>query len=107
MREGRVLRGGRRPLEWDAAVLAGLALAWRCRLELALLGLLVGLQRLLAPRLGEFAAAAAVIVLVAVAAAVGPARRVLWRALRRAWVARAWARAATGHGPRRWPAARA
>jgi hypothetical protein len=107
MRAGGVMRGRRRPLEWEAAVVETLALVWRCRLELVLLGVGVGLQRVLAMRVGDVAAGVVVGVVVAVVLAVGPARRVLWRGLRRAWVARAWARAATdsglAHGPFRVP----
>jgi hypothetical protein len=98
MRAGRMLRGRRRPVEWEATVVDTLALAWRCRLELALLAAGVGMQRLLAGLLGEAAAIVAVGLVVALVVAIGPARRGLWRALRRAWVARGWARAATDTG---------
>jgi hypothetical protein len=93
-----MVRGRRRPLEWEAAAIETLALLWRCRLELALLAAGVGLQRLLAHGLGDVAAAAVVGLAIVVIAAIGPARRLLWRALRRAWVARAWARAARDSG---------
>src|SRR3954452_10131688 len=93
-----LVRRQRRPVEWEDAVVETVALLWRCRLELVLLAVAVGLQRLLAIVVGDVAA----VVLVAVAAgavvAVAPARRWLWRGLRRAWLARAWARAATDSG---------
>ena len=92
------MRGRRRPLEWEAAVVDTLALAWRFRLELALLGVGVGLQQLLAGPIGDVAAVAVVGLVVVVVVATGPVRRLLWRRLRRAWVARAWARAATDSG---------
>jgi FtsK/SpoIIIE family len=98
MRVGSVMRGRRRSPEWDAAVVETLALGWRCRLELALVSAAVGLQRLLAHRVGDVAAVAVVGLVAAVLMAIAPARRVLWRALRRAWVARAWARAVTDSG---------
>jgi hypothetical protein len=98
MRAGGMVRGRRRPPEWEAAVVDTLALAWRSRLELALLSVGVGLQRLLAQLLGDVPAVAVVGLVVVVVVAIGPARRLLWRWLRRAWVARAWARAATDSG---------
>src|SRR3954471_4285997 len=91
-------RRRRRPLEWEAGVVETLAVAWRCRLELVLLGAAVGLQRLLAGRLDEVGALACVVALVAVVVAVAPARRLLWHALRRARLARGWARAAIDAG---------
>jgi hypothetical protein len=95
---GLVRRHRRAPLEWEDAVVETAALLWRCRLELALLGLVVGLQRLLAIVVGDVAAVVFVVALVAGVVATGPVRRVLWRLLRRAWLARAWARAATDSG---------
>jgi FtsK/SpoIIIE family len=98
MRAGGMVRGRRRPLEWEAEVVETFALVWRCRLELALLAAGVGMQRLLARLLSEAAAIVAVGLIVALVVAIRPARRGLWRALRRAWVARGWARAATDTG---------
>jgi hypothetical protein len=88
----------RRPLEWEDAVVETLAPAWRCRLELALLGAAVALERLLASLVGNVGAVIVVLGLVAVLVAVAPARRMLWGALRRASLARSWARAATDSG---------
>src|SRR3954452_18579932 len=99
MGAGGVVRGRRRrPLEWEAAVVEALALAWWYRLELALVGVAIGLQRLISQPLGNPAAAVAVCVLVVVVLAVGPARRLVWRGLRRAWLVRRWARAAIDSG---------
>src|SRR3954465_5656908 len=98
MRAGGVGRGRRRPLEWEAGVVETHALAWRCRLELALLAVAVGLQRLLAQLLGEVVAGAGSGLAAFLVVAIAPTRRLLSRWLRRAWVARAWARAATDSG---------
>jgi hypothetical protein len=98
MRTGGLTRDRRRPLRWEAAVVDTLALAWGCRLEVALLGAAIGLQRVLAVPLGNVGAMVVVVALVAVVVAIGPVRRLLWRQLRRARLARAWARAATDSG---------
>jgi hypothetical protein len=98
MGAGGVVRGRRRPLEWEAAVVEALALAWGWRLELALVAVAVGLQRLIAQPLGGLGAAVGVCVVVLVVAAMGPVRRLFWRALRRAWLVRRWARAAIDSG---------
>ena len=84
----------------DAAELAAGALvgAWQWRLELALAAVALGGQRLLAGLLGEPLAAAVIVALVAAVVAIGPVRQPLWRGLRRAWLARAWERAATDAG---------
>jgi hypothetical protein len=97
MRAGDTVRS-RRPLEWEAAVVETLAQVWRCRLELVLLAAVVGLERLLARPLGDVPAIVVVGLVAAVVAAIGPIRRALLRALRRAWVSRAWARAAADSG---------
>jgi len=86
---------GRRQNEagWPA-LLAGTAIAvWGWRLELVLAALLVLAQRLLVGLLGERAAAVLVAVLLGVVLAVGAVRRFAWRAVRAAWVRRAWRRA--------------
>src|SRR4051794_2775111 len=88
----------RRPLEWEAAAVETLAVFWRCRLELLLLGAAVGLQRLLAAYIGEIGSTVVVAAVGAVVVSVGPSRRVLWRLLRRAWLSRAWARATLDSG---------
>jgi len=91
-------RGRARPLEFEATVMESLVAAWRCRLELALLGVATGVQRLLAPSVGEFIAAVVVVALAAAVMAIAPSRRPLRSALRRASLRRAWARAATDAG---------
>jgi DNA segregation ATPase FtsK/SpoIIIE-like protein len=93
---GRSRRRGRSDADELAAGV--LAEAWRWRLELSLLALAVGAQRLLARALGEPLAVTAVAAVIAVVMAIGPARRLLWRGLRWAWVSRAWERAATDAG---------
>ena len=89
---------GRGRVEPGELVVGALAGAWRCRLELALVAAAVGAQRLLAGRVGDPLAAVAVVALAVGVVSVGPARRLLWRALRRAWLRRAWERAATDAG---------
>src|SRR5947208_2237131 len=69
-----------------------------CRLELTLLAAAVGGQRLLAGLLGDVGAAAVVAMAATGLVAVAPARRLLWRWLRRAWVRRAWERAVDDAG---------
>src|SRR3954470_17829013 len=99
MRTGTVSRARWRAADdWDALAAGALVGAWRCRLELALVAVVVGVQRLLAGRLGDVAAAAAVVALVVVLVAVVPTRRLLWRALRRSWVRRSWAAAVSDAG---------
>ena len=68
---------------------------WRCRLELGLVGALVGVQLVLAPLVGEVAAGALVLAVCAALLAVPASRRWLVRALRAARVRRAWWRAWT------------
>jgi hypothetical protein len=55
-------------------------------------------QRLVADRMGDVMAAAAVTAVLAALAALAPVRRLTWRALRRSWVRRAWERASTNAG---------
>jgi hypothetical protein len=98
MRTGRGLGRRRPPLEWDALVASTLVLVWRCRLELALLAVMIGAQRLLAAALGDLVALAVVVAVAGGLLAVGPVRRGLWWLLRRAWLVRSWARAATDAG---------
>jgi hypothetical protein len=84
--------------EWPA-LLAGAAVGvWGWRLELGLLGLIVGVQRAVAGVLGELAAAVVVAALLVFAVAVGRVRRRLWRAIGSAWLRRAWRRAVTDAG---------
>jgi hypothetical protein len=81
------------------ALVVGLAAgAWWWRLELALLAAAAGVWWLLARALGSAAGAVGVVVLVAVVLASAAARRLLWRALRQAWVRRAWASATVDVG---------
>src|SRR3954469_6123747 len=100
MRSGTRTAGwrGRARVEWEELVVGVLAEAWRWRVEVALLGAVVALDRVLAGALGEFAAAGVVVALVASAAGVGRTRRVLWRLLRRASVRRGWERAVCDTG---------
>src|SRR4051812_13477075 len=91
---------GRRQNEaaWPA-LLAGAAIAvWGWRLELALAGVLVLAQRLLARVVGDVAALVLVAVLLGAVLAVGSVRRSAWRAVRAAWVRRAWRRAVSDVG---------
>ncbi len=71
---------------------------WRCRLELGLVGALVGVQLVLAPLVGEVAAGALVLAVCAALLAVPASRRWLVRALGAARVRRAWWRAWTDCG---------
>jgi hypothetical protein len=90
---------GRRRDDGLAALVTGVAAAvswWR--LELAVLALAAGTCWLLARTVGDVLAAVAVLVLVAALLAAAPVRGVLWRATRRAWVLRAWARATVDVG---------
>src|SRR3954449_1190893 len=99
VRTGTVARRRRRPADdWEALAAGALVGAWRCRLELVSVAVIVGWQRLLAGPMGDVAAAAAVVAVVVALAAVGPTRRLLWRALRRSWVQRSWAAAVTDAG---------
>src|SRR4051794_11955301 len=92
------MAANRRRGDW-LELLAGAGVgAWGWRLELGLLVVLVGVQRLLARVLGELAAGVLVAGLVATVLAVVPARRLIWRMLRRAWVRRAWRRAVVDAG---------
>jgi hypothetical protein len=68
---------------------------WRCRLELALAGLLVLAELLLASVVGDVVAVALLVAVVGVVVLVPASRRWLLRALRAAWVRRAWWRAWT------------
>src|SRR3954454_16296928 len=79
-----------------ATLLLGMAGAvWRCRLELALAGLLVLAEMMLAGLVGDVAAIAVLVALVVAAVCVPATRRWLVRTLRAAWVRRAWWRAWT------------
>src|SRR3954452_3189776 len=81
------------------ALLAGAAVAvWGWRLELALAGVLVLAQRLLARVVDDVAAAVLVAVLIGAVLAVGSVRRLAWRAVRAAWIRRAWRRAVSDVG---------
>jgi hypothetical protein len=88
--------GGRGPkgLEWEAAIVELVAAVWRFRLEIVLLAVVVGGQRLLAARVGEWPAGVLVLAVACTGAAVGPSRRLLARRLRLARLRRAWERAA-------------
>ena len=76
-------------------VVGALGTVWRCRLELGLVLLLVTGQVLLSELLGEVAAVVLLAVLVAVLLTAPATRDWLLRALRAAWVRRAWWRAWT------------
>jgi hypothetical protein len=90
--------GRRREAEWPT-LLAGAAIGvWGWRLELGLLVLALAVDRVLAGAVGEVAAAVAVAALITIGVATGPVRRLLWRAVRSAWVRRAWRRAVTDAG---------
>lgn len=84
----------REQFDWDEVAVGALVAAWRWRLELALLAAVVGAQRLLAAVVGELGAVGTLGALLAVAVVVAPARRLLWRGLRRTWLRRAWEHAA-------------
>jgi hypothetical protein len=98
---------GRRPLDTEALVLDTLAVLWRCRVELALLAIAIGVQQAVAAGMGNVVGVATVAVVAGGVVVVVPVRRRLWWLLRRAWLIRAWARAAidTGlsEGPLRVP----
>jgi hypothetical protein len=78
-----------------ALVVGVLGAVWRCRLELALVSLVLGGQVLLSGLVGEVAAAAIAVALVAVMLTAPAPRGWLLRSLRAAWVRRAWWRAWT------------
>jgi len=84
--------------EWQTTALGAVVSAWRCRLELGLLTVIVVIQQLLAAWLDDLAAAVLVVAMVATVLAIRPARGAVWQQLRVAWVRRAWARAATDVG---------
>jgi hypothetical protein len=91
--------GRRRPrVGWDELLVAALASLWQCRLELVGLLAIVAVHRLVARTGGEAIATVLVAVLGAVAVAVAPCRRLVWRALWLAWLRRAWERAAADAG---------
>jgi hypothetical protein len=83
---------------WPELAVGVLAAVWWWRLELALVALGLALERLLARVVGDVLGIAVVLALAGVVVATGPARRVAWCALRRSWLRRAWARAATDAG---------
>jgi hypothetical protein len=81
------------------ALIAGVLLAlWRWRGELSLLAVVVLAQRALARPLGDLPAAVVVAGVVGALLVVGSVRLWLSRVLRRAWLRRAWAHAATDAG---------
>src|SRR5512144_1442314 len=91
-------RRGQGEAGWLALV-AGTAVAvWGWRLELAAVALAMLGHTLLAGVIGSLAAAVIVLALGGLVVVVAPARRQLWRMLRRAWVRRAWSRAITDTG---------
>jgi hypothetical protein len=83
---------GRERSEAAALAVGLVAGVWRWRLELALLALVLGVERLLAGPLGDLAATGVVATLAAGAVLAAPTRRLLWAAVRRAWLRRAWER---------------
>src|SRR4051812_40690224 len=91
--------GRKRPgVDWDELILSTLAFLWQCRLELLILAAMTAVHRLVAGVGGEAVATAAVVGLGVAVASVGPCRRRLWGALRRAWLRRGWERAAVDAG---------
>jgi len=84
--------------EWEATVVGALVCVWQWRLELTLLAAAIAAQRVLAPPLGDAAAAVVTAAVAVGVGAFGPTRRTLWRALRGAWLQRAWARAVKDAG---------
>jgi hypothetical protein len=78
-----------------ALVVGVVGALWRCRLELMLLVLLVGAQVLLSGLIGGVVAAVVLVALVAGVLTLPLSRDWLLRALRAAWVRRAWWRAWT------------
>jgi hypothetical protein len=94
--------------EWEAFALDLAAVAWRCRVELGLLAVVIVMQVLLGQWVGGLVAGAVVLAAVGGLLAVRPARHWITRLLHHARVRRAWdravldARAATGpfRGPR-------
>src|SRR5829696_9067337 len=91
--------GRRRPrVDWEELLPATLASLWQCRLELLVLVALAAVHRLVASVGGEAVATAAVAGVLVVVVEVAPCRRLLWRALRRAWLRRGWERAAVDAG---------
>jgi hypothetical protein len=83
---------------WSALIAGAAVGAWGWRLEIALLVLVIAAARLLATVLGELPAVAVVGTLIAAFLALAPARRLLWRASRSAWLRRAWRRAVIDAG---------
>src|SRR3954452_21542226 len=99
MRTGTVSRTRWRAADdWEALAAGALVGAWRCRLGLALVTVVVGAQRLLAGRVGDVAAGVTVTALVVLLVAVAPTRRLLFRMLRWSWVRRSWAAAVSDAG---------
>jgi hypothetical protein len=76
----------------------GLGALWPWRLELALLVAAAGAQRLVAALLGDVVGVLFVLAVCVAVLVLAPARRVLWRLLRGAWLRRAWTRAASDAG---------
>ena len=70
--------------DWDELVLVALASVWQCRLELALVIGAVSAQRVAVTALGDWRGTVLVVLLVAVAGAFVPCRRLMCRSLRRA-----------------------
>src|SRR4051812_25208194 len=86
-------RSGQDELRWPQLVAGTLGTVWRCRLEVALGGLIMVAFVLFAGLIGELAAGMLVAVLVALALAVPRLRGRLLHGLRAARVRRAWWRA--------------
>jgi hypothetical protein len=84
--------------DWEAEALDAIAALWRFRLEIALLAVLVVVQRVLAPPLGELGAILVAAWVVLGVLASPPLRRHLVRWLRFASLRRAWARAVVDSG---------
>jgi hypothetical protein len=90
----------RRPAqaEWEELALGLAAMAWRCRVELALLGGLAVIHMVLARSLGGPVAAAVVVGAVGALLTLRPVRRRATQTLHRARIRRAWDRAVLDAG---------
>jgi hypothetical protein len=84
--------------EWEALALGLAAAAWRCRVELALLGGLVVAHVVLAQQLGGPVAAAVIVGVMGTLLAVRSVRRRITTVLHVARVRRAWDRAVLDAG---------
>jgi hypothetical protein len=89
---------GRRDTAWPTLLAEAAAGVWGWRLELALLVLMVAVQRLLARLVGELASTVVIAAVLGSVLAAGSARRLLTGAARSAWLRRVWRRAVSDAG---------